>query len=378
VASDVLTRFEGVRVVSKSDTLPPSDTQQVRVDVRRGIETHERVVSLDGFERAAPRGLLGAAFMVACACLGLLLFVGPTSRHLVWLERRLGQRLSLGFPDRRDLLRALRKEPLARFYAPAAAVLVLATLPLVEFLIAADLDVALLFGATLGSRLALAWTPHPIELRRLLGVMAREAPAPLAVIGIVALTGSLRLQELVSSQGGWPWEWYATRAPFLLFVVFMAWLVRAVANRNEPTAPWKPRTFTFVVLASALVSTLFLGGWQLPGLEPAQQESHVGLRLLGSVFFVVKMGAVALFVRLVQTVLPRLHGTQRWHWGIPLAVLGIAVAGGWNALGAPRSAELLGSTALLGMGVVVLLRLAVGVWKELRPTSSPARLNPFL
>jgi NADH-quinone oxidoreductase subunit H len=158
----------------------------------------------------------------------------------------------------------------------------------------------------------------------------------------------------------------------------MAWLVRAVANRNEPTAPWKPRTFTFVVLASALVSTLFLGGWQLPGLEPAQQESHVGLRLLGSVFFVVKMGAVALFVRLVQTVLPRLHGTQRWHWGIPLAVLGIAVAGGWNALGAPRSAELLGSTALLGMGVVVLLRLAVGVWKELRPTSSPARLNPFL
>jgi NADH-quinone oxidoreductase subunit H len=90
-----------------------------------------------------------------------------------------------------------------------------------------------------------------------------------------------------------------------------------------------------MITSSALIVTLFLGGWQFPYLEtfglPAFWTS-----ILQILTFVLKVGAMLFFYMWVRWTIPRFRYDQLmdlgWKVMLPMALLNIAVTGLWILL----------------------------------------------
>jgi NADH-quinone oxidoreductase subunit H len=90
-----------------------------------------------------------------------------------------------------------------------------------------------------------------------------------------------------------------------------------------------------MITASALITTLFLGGWQVPFLDRTgaavwlQQVLHV-------LAFAGKVGAVLLFFIWIRWTIPRFRYDQLMNLGwkvmLPLAILNLVVTGVWLLL----------------------------------------------
>ena len=118
------------------------------------------------------------------------------------------------------------------------------------------------------------------------------------------LTGTLSMQGIIKAQGWAPWDWFLFHNPFT-FVAFFLFFIAALAEGNRtpfdlPEAEselvagfvteYSGMRYLFFFLAEwgnlyvigAVVTTLFLGGWQVPPL-PISENSPV---LLGVAQFV--------------------------------------------------------------------------------------------
>ena len=88
-----------------------------------------------------------------------------------------------------------------------------------------------------------------------------------------------------------------------------------------------------MVMSSALVATLFLGGWTLPwfGLDQPATSLVGGLLHVG--IFLAKLGAVLVFMIWVRWMLPRFRYDQLmdlgWRRFLPLALANILVTAVW-------------------------------------------------
>jgi len=87
-----------------------------------------------------------------------------------------------------------------------------------------------------------------------------------------------------------------------------------------------------MITSSALIVTLFFGGWQVPYL------SHVGLSplavsLIQVAAFVIKVGCMLVFYMWIRWTIPRFRYDQLMNLGwkvmLPLSLLNIAVTGTW-------------------------------------------------
>ena len=98
--------------------------------------------------------------------------------------------------------------------------------------------------------------------------------------------------------------------------------------------------FVEVVLASALTTVLFFGGWQVPYLAPDGFHfpwgwfvpvSHLGYVIWGLVSFTIKVTAFIWLFMLIRWTLPRFRYDQLMHLGwkvlFPLSLMNIAVTG---------------------------------------------------
>ena len=96
--------------------------------------------------------------------------------------------------------------------------------------------------------------------------------------------------------------------------------------------------FVEVVLAAALITTIFFGGWQVPYLAPGgfvfpwggmMAVTHLAYVGLGLVSFAVKVLGFIWFFMLIRWTLPRFRYDQLMHLGwkilFPLALLNIAI-----------------------------------------------------
>lgn len=156
----------------------------------------------------------------------------------------------------------------------------------------------------------------------------------LSLIGVVLLAGSFNLRTIVAAQEG---MWFIV-PQFLGFVVF---LIAGVAEthripfdlpeaEHELTAGFHTEysgmkfgmffvgEYVGVVMVSALITVLFLGGWQGPLLP-------------GWLWFALKTSFFILFFILLRASLPRLRYDQLMAYGwkvmLPLSLLNIAVTG---------------------------------------------------
>ena len=210
--------------------------------------------------------------------------------------------------------------------------------------IAADLNIGLLFFLALSSLsvysvILAGWASNSKYsllggMRAAAQMLSYEVFMGLSLIGVVALAGSFNLTEIVAAQRG---LWYIV-PQFLGFVVF---LIAGIAEthrlpfdlpegENELGAGFHTEysgmkfgmffvgEYAGIVLVSAMITTLFLGGWQGPWLPPLA-------------WFLLKTLAFVAFFVLLRAALPRLRYDQLMAYGwkvmLPLTLVNLLVTG---------------------------------------------------
>ena len=233
----------------------------------------------------------------------------------------------------------------------------LGTSPLSKMVIA-DLNVGILYtfgivslgvyGIVLAGYAANSKYPFLGGIRSSAQLISYEIAMGMSVIPIFMLVGSLNLSDVVKYQSGGLFHWLIFKQP-LAFLIF---LVAAFAETNRlpfdlpeseqelvggynteyssmKFALFFMGEYANVILSSAMMVTLFFGGWSLPfaGLDqPAQSLGHGVLHIL---IFIGKVLAFVVFFIWVRWTLPRFRYDQLMHLGwqrfIPLALANIAV-----------------------------------------------------
>ena len=184
-------------------------------------------------------------------------------------------------------------------------------------------------------------------LRSSAQMISYELSMGLSIIGVLMIAGTLRLDKIVESQAHGMWYFWRTPISFITFVIASF----AETNRlpfdlpeAEPELVGGYHTeysgmkfglfflaeYANMITASAIIATLYLGGWQLPFV------GHFGLpalavSLLQVASFGVKVGLVLLFFIVVRWTIPRFRYDQLmnigWKVMLPLALANILITG---------------------------------------------------
>jgi len=182
-------------------------------------------------------------------------------------------------------------------------------------------------------------------LRSSAQMLSYELSMGLSIIGVVLITGSLNLQDVVLHQYGWKWN------IILQPVGFITFLVAAFAETNrapfdlpeaEPELVGGYHTeyssmkfalfflseYANLIVSSAVITTLFLGGWQFPYLQTFGL-SPLLTSILQILTFGIKVVAMILFFIWVRWSIPRFRYDQLMNLGwkvmLPLALLNILI-----------------------------------------------------
>ena len=221
-------------------------------------------------------------------------------------------------------------------------------------------------------------------LRSSAQMISYELTLGLGIIGILMLTSSLSLRTIAIEQGAYPWEWN-----FLIhFPAFLAFTTAMFAETNRlpfdlaeaeqelvagyhteyssmKFAMFFMAEYMNMIVGSAVVVTLFLGGWHFFGLENVGGPVWSGLISFG-IFFVKT--AIFLFVFIwVRWTLPRFRYDQLMNFGwkflLPVALTAIVVTGTlWITTG---------SRLVVGIGNVVAAFIVVSIVAGLLVMQTP-------
>jgi len=401
---DVVTAFDGLRVGSTSDMVPAPGEREAAVSIRRAGVDATRTMPVEGWRLAAPADLMGGALVVLAALLLVVLLASPVPAIVAAGVQRVSSRMraSPGASLRAAMADALPL-PGAAALVDAVALALFLAMPLGQYLVAARLDVGLLFAVAATSLATAALVASGSAWR---GVRAaahvawQHVPAAVAVAAVVVTTGSLRVQEITGDQAGCPWDWLAFRSPAML-VAFALLLscariepaagahVSGVAAFTEATASAAPGASGLAVASRAhrllvcgLAATLFLGGWLLPGVPAAVQAAHPLLQVAGAALLLAKTWLLVLLLAWARRVVPAGRLAERSRgvafWTAPLAGATLLAAAAWTWWSPAHAAQLLVSGSLVvGVGAAaaaLVHRLRHGM---LAPAAD-GRLSPFL
>ena len=282
-----------------------------------------------------PGGLEWLAFAItALAIIGLVIngVLGGVI-VLIWGERRLfGRFQSRTGPNRwgpfgmltsvADAIKTMFKEDvvpadadrilfnLAPILIATPALLVFAVIPFGIGTYVADLNVGVLFimavtSLTTLSVLTAAWSSANriailSALRSVALLISYEIPMALALVGVIMLAGSLSLGQIIQAQGI-PFILVQPLAFFVFFIAAMAEMARAPFDLTEAESElaagylndYASMKFGLFFLAefmaeistSAIVTTLFLGGWK--GWEPIPSHFWFSAKLILVLFVII-------------------------------------------------------------------------------------------
>lgn len=176
-------------------------------------------------------------------------------------------------------------------------------------------------------------------------MISYELSMGLSVVGIVLITGSLSLQQIVLHQYGWKWNLVLQPLGFIIFLVASF----AETNRSpfdlpeaEPELVGGYHTeyssmkfalfflaeYANMIVASTVITTLYLGGWQFPYLQSFGLPAMV-VSILQVLTFCAKVAFMVFFFIWVRWSLPRFRYDQLMNLGwkvmLPLSILNIIV-----------------------------------------------------
>ena len=176
-----------------------------------------------------------------------------------------------------------------------------------------------------------------------------ELPMGLSLIALLMLTGSLKLSVIVGQQLDGVWNVVYQPLGFLIFLI----CAFAECNRTPFDLPEAENELNFgyhqeyssmklgfflfaeyinMFISSAIMATLFFGGYDIPFVNDAQLTEKVGLNLMalfqGGVLFAKIAGFIFLFMW-VRWTIPRFRYDQLMNLGwkklVPLALINMIV-----------------------------------------------------
>ena len=295
----------------------------------------------------------------------ILAFVLGVVIIFVWLERRFMARMQARIGPNRtgpfgllqslaDALKLMLKEDIVpdsadhalHWLAPIIALVpvlsVFVVIPFADGAALADLNIGILYVIAIGSVASMGiitagWASNNKysllgAMRDIAAIVSYEIPLAMAVLGVVIIAGSLSLSAIVDAQSSVPLIFFQPLGFLLFFIAACAEINRSpfdlLEADSELTAgfhtEYSGMKFALFFLAeygeslvvSAVVATIFLGGWRGPVLPP-------WLWFLGKVF------AVFLFMVWVRTTMPRVRIDQlmalAWKFLFPLALINLLV-----------------------------------------------------
>ena len=254
-------------------------------------------------------------------------------------------------PNRADLWIFLAA-PIAMFI-PAAAVWLI--IPFAPEAVVTNLNIGLLFFVSITSIGALGVIMAGYGSRSnfsLLGALrgaaqmiSYEVPLILSLLGIIMITGSLSLVDVVNIQGGGFWHWFFL-PQFPMFVTFyiagLAEVKRVPFDLPEGESEivggfmveysgmtWaliQASEFASLGLMSAIHTTLFLGGWQPP-------VDALDLGNFNWIWFGLKTALILFTFQWIRWSVPRLRMDQLMDFGwkvlVPVCLIWLFVTAAW-------------------------------------------------
>lgn len=250
-----------------------------------------------------------------------------------------------------------------------------AALPLSKYLIGGDVNIGVFYilavttiiapGILLGSWASQNKWSLLGGLRAAAQIVSYEIPVALSILPIVLISGSLQVSQIVDQQGWNTAEeffklnhfWNVFHNPFCFVAVFI-FFIGGLAETNRipfdlPEAEselvsgfntefsgmrfgmYALAEFVDVFVMAAMVTTLFLGGWQIPFLNIDQLWIlPTGLiAIVHLTVFMVKTLAIVFVVMWLRWTLPRLRVDQLmglcWKGLTPLALINVLGTAVW-------------------------------------------------
>jgi len=316
--------------------------------------------------------------MLAFGALVVFVFILPVAGITSWVERRVWARIQSRIGPNRvgpggflqwlaDGLKNLLKEDvipaavdvplfrLAPYVVVAGFCAAFVALPFAGSLIIADLNIGILYVSAITSLVVIGilmagWSSNNKwsmlgGIRSATQIICYEIPVGLSIFPAVLLSGTLSMQGIVAAQGWAPTSWHMFHSPFL-FVAFVMFFVGALAEGNRtpfdlPEADSElvagfateysgMRSLLFFLaewgnlyVIGVLVSTLFMGGWQVPRFTDNTTlltVAQFATMFLKAYFWVF----VAMWVR---ATLPRVRVDQFmtlcWKYMVPIGLVNV-------------------------------------------------------
>ena len=228
-------------------------------------------------------------------------------------------------------------------------------------------------------------------------IVSYEIPAALSIFSIVLITGTLSMQSIIKAQGWAPWNWFVFYSPFTFvsfWILFTALL--AEGNRTPFDLPeaeselvagfvteYSGARYLFFFLVewgnlyviSAVLVTLFLGGWQVPAIT----DNAVLLNLLQFLTFFVKSYLGVLLIMWIRATLPRIRVDQLmttcWKYLVPMAFVNFLGTGIWVAIWPNGNRPIWYLMTAIGFALCGYFVYRVGF--HLRRSGAQLLLSPF-
>ncbi len=204
-----------------------------------------------------------------------------------------------------------------------------------------------IYGVILGGWASNSHYPLLGALRSGAQMVSYEVALAISIIGVLLLSNSLSLVEIVRSQqeSGWWNIWYQPLGFFIFLVSAIAETNRAPFDLPEAESEivagfhteysgfrfslYFMAEYASMVLVSALCVTLFFGGW-LPPFANSEWLSFLH-NVPGVVWFLLKCYVFLYGYIWIRGTFPRYRYDQLmrlgWHWLIPLGIVNILVTG---------------------------------------------------
>jgi NADH-quinone oxidoreductase subunit H len=345
------------------------------------------LIAAGEFGKNPPRDLVYAAFILVLSAVVFLGVAFPFAGIVSWVERRVWARIQSRVGPNRvgpngslqwlaDGAKHVLKEDIipdeadARLFKLAPYVVVLgfvlpwAVMPFSSALILADLNVGILYftaitALTVVGVLMAGWASDNKwsligGIRSAAQIISYEIPAGMSIFPVVLITGTLSMQGIIQAQGWEPYHWFLFSNPFC-FVAAIVLYISALAEGNRtpfdlPEAEselvagfateysgMRYLLFFFaewgnMFIAGALITTLYLGGWQTPRLS----SSPVVTNLLELLSFNVKVLFLVFTSMWVRATLPRVRIDQMmslcWKFFVPIAFINMIGTAVWVAI----------------------------------------------
>jgi len=320
-------------------------------------------------------------------------FAAITAGIFSWAERRVAARIQSRVGPNRvgpggflqwvaDAVKLLLKEDLvpeeadkflfriAPYFMMVGFACVFVALPFSHSLVVADMNIGVFYIIAVTALIVVGiimsgWSSNSKwslfgAIRSAAQIISYEIPAGMALMIPVLLAGTMSTQGIIRAQGGLPWQWFLFDNP-AAFAAFFIYFISALAEGNRtpfdlPEAEselvsgynteYSGMRFSYFFLVewgnmwvmSALATTMFLGGWQIPGLSPERFDALTGgtavvAEIASLLIFSLKTLFFVFVVMWLRWTLPRIRVDQMmnmcWKYLVPASFAGVLFVAVW-------------------------------------------------